>query len=379
MRNRKVKKVIVALILFIACFVVTGCELGHTWEVKSKTEASCLETGLIEYECSDCGDKKSEPISALGHDWEILKMQDATCNESGFANYECKRCDETETEKFNALGHDWIAATCTETKVCERCKKRIGKALGHDWKKATCEDPSGCRRCSKTKGEALGHSYFEKYYGLILSCMNCGNVHIINEEDFCVANSKLENEWSDVIVSALSTIGLQGIEVSVVGYEEYPATFVYYTVSCTNLSDFKGHEMYDSVFQTLEDFSEDFIYYRLINIICENDVYMLDDDHDKLIKNGEYCYDPYTDDDRPKYAEVPYVGMDSEYLKETELGPYDDCEIFGENNPRPLFVYIWKNAGKRFFEAHVISGEVTSIGYLEDGRWVTDYGDKKVK
>ena len=379
-RKNNKKVIITTVIAFIVTFLFSGVGnyLSHDWEIKNTVEASCTEEGIVYFECKKCSETKDEKITELGHKWATTNREEPSCVKDGFADYICERCSVEKTDILEKIGHDWSNATCTTPKLCKRCDIKEGEVLGHEWKKATCEIPEKCSKCGKTKGKALGHSYFEKYYDLILSCMTCGDVYVYESEDFLKVDKSTKKSCEEVIVSKFEEHGFKNVNVTMIGYEEYPDTFYYYTISCTNMSDFKPIEIYDALKDNLDYFPYDYAHYRLINITCNNDIYILDDSHEKLIKNGEYCYDPYNDTDRPKISETPYVGMDVDDLKKTELGPYDDCKIFGENNPRPLFVYVWEYAGERYFEASVIQGEVIEISYLEDGRWVTDYGDRKV-
>ena len=60
------------------------------------------------------------------HDWEEIDRVEPTCTEDGYVTYECTRCGETKTEVLKALGHNFVVeegyAGLTRNKlVCTRC------------------------------------------------------------------------------------------------------------------------------------------------------------------------------------------------------------------------------------------------------------------
>ena len=80
------------------------CE--HNWvEIKEKSKpATCTEDGYTFYECSECGDTKTETIKATGHhfgEWEITK--EATTTEEGEKQRKCEDCDYIEKESIPKL------------------------------------------------------------------------------------------------------------------------------------------------------------------------------------------------------------------------------------------------------------------------------------
>lgn len=160
----------------------------HDYKVISVDDATCMKPEMTNYECSLCGNKKSEKTGeALGHDFtngRVEPVNPATCTEKGLSKHYCSRCDkEYEEVEEPALGHDLskkgepVNPTCTENGYtrysCSRCEyfedKDIKEPLGHDYvvteEKATCTEAgkktSVCSRCNDTKtetvGEPLGH------------------------------------------------------------------------------------------------------------------------------------------------------------------------------------------------------------------------------
>lgn len=60
------------------------------------------------------------------HEWEEIDREDATCTEDGYVTYECSNCGETKTEVIKAHGHEFITdkgyAGLTRSKTyCKNC------------------------------------------------------------------------------------------------------------------------------------------------------------------------------------------------------------------------------------------------------------------
>lgn len=80
------------------------CE--HDWvkNTEKSKPATCTEDGYDFYECSKCGETKTETIKATGHhygDWEITK--EATTTEEGQRQRKCEDCGHIETESIPKL------------------------------------------------------------------------------------------------------------------------------------------------------------------------------------------------------------------------------------------------------------------------------------
>ena len=105
------------------CDAVLNTE-DHTYGAGTeKAPATCETDGVMEYTCTVCGHKKTEPISKLNHDWEIKDE-----GESGHG-WVCKN-DPKHTKPAEAHNYpdEWtVTKPATETepgeqeKVCEDC------------------------------------------------------------------------------------------------------------------------------------------------------------------------------------------------------------------------------------------------------------------
>ena len=168
---------------------------GHTWGKGTITKMpGCTTEGEVTYPCTVCGETETKPVNPLGHDfangsWKTVK--EATCLEEGLQEKQCSRCDaldESETRKIDATGHAWgewtttKEATCTadgeQERVCENdpAHKETRKidAAGHkygEWETvtdATCttegEEKHTCSECGdvetrKTEIDPNAHDY----------------------------------------------------------------------------------------------------------------------------------------------------------------------------------------------------------------------------
>ena len=179
------------------CSEVSG-KAAHTFQEKSKVEATCTAVGELTEACSVCGYEKKTEIpmvaheyadetctapktcincsatdgEALGHD-EQYEVVPPTCTEDGYTAITCTRCDYTSTkDPVDALGHneqyDVVPPTCTVAGItnitCTRCDYTSTKdptdALGHTGGTASCTALAVCTRCEKEYGELAAHTYY---------------------------------------------------------------------------------------------------------------------------------------------------------------------------------------------------------------------------
>ena len=165
-------------------------ETGHDYVETVVKEATCTEDGLVSLECSLCGDRVEETVTAAGHVEEEIPEVEATCTQEGStAGTRCTVCGEvlSSCEVIPALGHQEIEdeavdATCTQEgktagSHCAVCgevltPQEIIPALGHQVEQvediaATCTEDgfineARCVVCGAVVREeavipALGH------------------------------------------------------------------------------------------------------------------------------------------------------------------------------------------------------------------------------
>lgn len=86
------------------------------------TPATCTEAGEKVWECSRCGMKTTEKISALGHDWGAWTVTTpATCTNEGVETRICNRDpSHVETRTIPTTGHNWVD-NGNGTHTCTNC------------------------------------------------------------------------------------------------------------------------------------------------------------------------------------------------------------------------------------------------------------------
>ena len=145
----------------------------HSYEVYT-VAATCTSPGYTVRECSVCGDRHIEDITAaLPHNYESHVIA-ATCENGGKTIHRCDGCGSSfVTDYTDALGHSWdegtlvTNATCTGEGVmeyhCTRCgyhRLDADPADGHiPGAPATCTQPQLCTKCGAVLKNALGHDY----------------------------------------------------------------------------------------------------------------------------------------------------------------------------------------------------------------------------
>jgi len=171
----------------------------HDYKEIERTEATCVDDGVIIYECQrdGCGHVKKETISAVGaHAWGewIYNVENYECSDEGVERTrECAKCDASETEKISATEHDWkitiTAPDCVtpgnahyECNNCTASKDVVVKPLttdeAHKWEYTVTKEPT----CSST---GIGEN---------AKCTVCGKTQ------YTVVIPQLENahKWVDV-------------------------------------------------------------------------------------------------------------------------------------------------------------------------------------
>ena len=123
---------------------ITVKALGHNADEGKRVDekaAGCTEEGSYTevVSCQRCGKILSSvvvKIPALGHDWDEGKVtKEVTCTTDGEKTYSCSNCGETRTEEISALGHNWNETYTIDSKAsasaegsksihCSRCDER---------------------------------------------------------------------------------------------------------------------------------------------------------------------------------------------------------------------------------------------------------------
>ena len=117
-------------------------EFNHDWHY-TETSPTCTKDGEKVGECSRCGMKETEKISALGHDewgdWTVTTP--ATCTNEGVETRICNRDpSHVETRTIPTTGHNWVdngngTHTCTNcgaTEAFGALELRVVDAEGMD-------------------------------------------------------------------------------------------------------------------------------------------------------------------------------------------------------------------------------------------------------
>ncbi len=181
---------------------------GHN-DIVTVVEPTCTADGYTEHKCKDCGRVvRSDVTKALGHDYDSKITTKASCTEDGVLTCICTRCDESYTEKIPATGHKYndvvTEASCDKggytLHTCANCgdsyKNNFIAPTGHKYtkttvKQASCETDGvnvyTCDTCGDSYSEVLkakGHVYASEITkkanctddGVITyTCANCGD------------------------------------------------------------------------------------------------------------------------------------------------------------------------------------------------------------
>ena len=186
----------------------------HSYEVYT-VAATCTSPGYTVRECSVCGDRHIEDITAaLPHNYESHVIA-ATCENGGKTIHRCDGCGSSfVTDYTDALGHSWdegtlvTNATCTGEGVmeyrCTRCgyhRLDADPADGHiPGAPATCTEPQLCTRCGAVLEKALGHDYKSEVTAPTCTemgyttntCTRCGDT---NKSDYTEPAGHKPSDW----------------------------------------------------------------------------------------------------------------------------------------------------------------------------------------
>ena len=190
-----------------ACYFTVLETAGHTWTLKSSTAATCTQAGVNVYECSVCGEIKTETVPAKGHNFPAdgAPYTEPTCTQDGYWTLTCADCGETQVvrDEGSAAGHSYgegvitVAPTCTTAGeiryTCTKCGNSYTETLpaahtamndGVVTTEPTCTQDGvrtfTCADCGESYTEAipaLGHDYVyaDNHNGThTVTCSRCG-------------------------------------------------------------------------------------------------------------------------------------------------------------------------------------------------------------
>lgn len=209
---------------------------GHN-DIVTVVEPTCTADGYTEHKCKDCGRVvRSDVTKALGHDYDSKITTKASCTEDGVITYTCTKCNESYTEKIPATGHKYndvvTEASCDKggytLHTCANCgdsyKDNFIAPTGHKYKKTTVKQAScetdgvsvyTCDTCGDSYSEVIrakGHVYASEVTkkanctddGVITyTCANCGDKYT----KVIKAKGHVAGDW---ITDKAAAVGVKG-------------------------------------------------------------------------------------------------------------------------------------------------------------------------
>jgi len=184
--------------------------LGHDYDSKITTKASCTEDEVITYNCTKCNESYTEKIPATGHKYNDV-VTEASCDKGGYTLHTCANCGDSYKDNFIApTGHKYTKTTVKQAScetdgvnvyTCDTCGdsySEVIKAKGHVYasevtKKANCTDDGvityTCANCGDKYTEVIkakGHNYSAEVTKKAtcdtdgvktFTCADCGDVY----------------------------------------------------------------------------------------------------------------------------------------------------------------------------------------------------------
>lgn len=162
-------------------------------------EATCLENGREEIQCTVCGYVvRGRSVAKTGHDYEPTGnvLQEATCFEKGSQEVKCSVCGDISSVEIPKLTHVWSEYVADEdgkhhTKICSLCKTETTGEHGYGagtviHTATTCGDSTITRYTCLTCGYNDDHALVQQH-----------NYHQIEEsyvEGNCSQHTEYDNE-----------------------------------------------------------------------------------------------------------------------------------------------------------------------------------------
>lgn len=138
---------------------------GHrygAWEVI--VPASCSAKGERQRTCEECGDIQTEELDLLEHALVQHEAQEPTCTQPGWDAYvTCSECDYTTYAERAPLGHkpdgEWHSDANGHWQVCAVCGEAVEAAPHISSGAATETQPEVCATCGYIIAPAIGHEH----------------------------------------------------------------------------------------------------------------------------------------------------------------------------------------------------------------------------
>ena len=130
-------------------------ECVHNYSGIITKQPDCLNSGVMTYLCSECGESYTENIDATGHSMKTVVTK-PTCTDAGYTTYTCSSCGYSYIgDRTTALGHGYsttvVPNTCTDAGYtlyqCVSCGYSYTgdrtTALGHSYVNGSCSNCGG--------------------------------------------------------------------------------------------------------------------------------------------------------------------------------------------------------------------------------------------
>ena len=123
-------------------------------------DATCLEDGIKERYCVECGYTETQTINKLNHSWgSWFRVVEPTCTETGLEERVCSRCDARESRTIMANGHYYedyaiiSQPTCISNGIkevrciyCGEVQQQEIPASGHIWGRSDIIQETTCEK-----------------------------------------------------------------------------------------------------------------------------------------------------------------------------------------------------------------------------------------
>ena len=284
MRKIKIITAFMAAIALICMFVFASCNKHqHVWnEGVIKKAPTCFSTGIMQYSCSECGEKKEEPIEmtahsfaegwtsdenghyhvctavnctakteVIPHEWDQGKIiKSPSCIQSGSKSFTCTKCKYTKLEVLKNTGihnfdNEWTSDENGHFQVCttEGCTEK-SDTLPHNFDNGKITTPPlcitdgvktfTCTDCGYTKTEKIektGVHVFSSEW----SYNNSVHYHACTTEGCTAKSDEEKHAYDDGKITKYSTCVENGVKT--------------YSCKCghtkTESLDLAGHKMGD--------------------------------------------------------------------------------------------------------------------------------------